>query len=57
MRQINLGIIGTGWCGGIRAVTATRSPLVDELHLAEIDPARLEEISEETNPTVATANW
>jgi len=40
VRQINLGIIGTGWCGGIRAVTAARTPLVNELHLAEIDPAR-----------------
>jgi scyllo-inositol 2-dehydrogenase (NAD+) len=57
MRQINLGIIGTGWCGGIRAVTASRSSLVNELHLAEIDPARLEEISAQTNPTVATQNW
>ena len=57
MRQINLGIIGTGWCGGIRAVTASRSPSCDELHLAEIDPARREEISAQTNPTVATDNW
>jgi predicted dehydrogenase len=57
MQQINLGIIGTGWCGGIRAVTASRSPLVDELHLAEIDRARLEEISAQTNPTRTTENW
>ena len=51
MQQINLGIIGTGWCGGIRAVTASRSPLVRELHLAEIDPNRLEDIAAQTNPT------
>jgi predicted dehydrogenase len=57
MPQINLGIIGTGWCGGIRAVAASRSPLVGELHLAEIDPARLEEIAAQTNPTVATGDW
>ena len=57
MRQINLGIIGTGWCGGIRAVTASRSPLVNELHLAEINPERLEQISAQTNPTRATDDW
>jgi predicted dehydrogenase len=57
MKQINLGIIGTGWCGGIRAVTASRSPLVDELHLAEIDRARLEEVAAQTNPTRTTDRW
>lgn len=57
MRQINLGIIGTGWCGGIRAVTASRSPLVNELHLAEIDPQRREEMAEQTNPTSTSDDW
>jgi predicted dehydrogenase len=57
MQQINLGIIGTGWCGGIRAVTASRSPLVNELHLAEIDPVRLKEIVAQTNPTRMTERW
>ena len=36
MKQINVGIIGTGWCGGIRAVTSAASPWVNELHIAEI---------------------
>jgi predicted dehydrogenase len=57
VQQINLGIIGTGWCGGIRAVTASRSPLVNELHLAEIDPARLAEVTAQTNPTGTTDRW
>jgi len=63
MRQINLGIIGTGWCGGIRAVTAARSPYVAELHLAEIDEARLAEmveqtrVAEQTTPTRTTDRW
>jgi predicted dehydrogenase len=57
MRQINLGIIGTGWCGGIRAVTAARSPLVNELHLAEIEPSRRAEIAAETNATRTTDRW
>ena len=57
MQQINLGIIGTGWCGGIRAITASRSPLVDQLHIAEVKPDRLQEVAAQTNPTVATTNW
>ena len=44
MKQINLGIIGTGWCGGIRAVAAAASPLVNELHIAEIKEERLKEV-------------
>lgn len=57
MRQINLGIIGTGWCGGIRAVTASRSALVGELHLAETNPDRREEITGLTDPTLVTDRW
>lgn len=57
MRQINLGVIGTGWCGGIRAVAASRSALVGELHLAEIRQDRLTEVSGQTDPTTATTRW
>jgi scyllo-inositol 2-dehydrogenase (NAD+) len=57
MRQINLGIIGTGWCGGIRAVAASRSALVGELHLAEIDPARRAQMVEQCSPTTMTDRW
>ena len=45
MKQINLGIVGTGWCGGIRAVAAAASPWVNELHIAEIKEDRLAEIA------------
>ena len=37
MDKIDVGIIGTGWCGGIRANTCAASPIVNELHIAEID--------------------
>lgn len=57
MRRINVGVIGTGWCGGIRAVTAANSALVDQLHLAEIDPDRLAEVAAETNPVTATTDY
>ncbi|CAN5395499.1 Gfo/Idh/MocA family oxidoreductase [soil metagenome] len=57
MRQINLGVIGTGWCGGIRAVTAANSALVGELHLAETNPQRSAEITAQTTPTSMTDRW
>jgi predicted dehydrogenase len=57
MKQISIGIIGTGWCGGIRAIACSRSALVSELHIAETDPARLEEMVAATSPTTATDDW
>ena len=45
MEQLNIGIIGTGWCGGIRAQTCAAHPLVKDLHLAETRPERLAEIA------------
>ena len=57
MKQINLGIIGTGWCGGIRAVAAAASPWVHELHIAEIKEERLKEVAELTKPATATADY
>ena len=41
MQQMNVGIIGTGWCGGIRADTCYGSALIKDLHVAEIDTDRL----------------
>ena len=32
MKQINVAVIGTGWCGGIRAETCAANPLVKDLH-------------------------
>jgi predicted dehydrogenase len=57
MNELNVGVIGTGWCGGIRAVTAANSALVGALHIAETKPERLEEMKALTNPVTATANW
>ena len=57
MKQINIGLIGTGWCGGIRANTCAGSALVDELHLAEIDEERLAEVKAETKPTSTTTDY
>jgi len=57
MKQINGGIIGPGWCGGIRANACAINPLVDELHLAEIDAERLAVIAGETNPNSTTDDY
>ena len=57
MKQINVGVIGTGWCGGIRANTCAGSALVNELHIAEIKPERLAEVKELTNPVLATTDY
>src|ERR687896_1693415 len=53
VRQINVGIVGTGWCGGIRAETAAANPLVKELHVIETRPERLAEIAEKTHAVTA----
>jgi predicted dehydrogenase len=56
-RRINVGVIGTGWCGGIRAVTAARSPLVESVHIAEIRSDRLAEIAILTDARTATSDY
>lgn len=57
MTAIELGLIGTGWCGGIRAVAAADNPLVAGLHLAEIDPDRLARMARATAARSATTDW
>ncbi len=57
MRNIQVGIIGTGWCGGIRAQTCAAHPLVQGLHIAEIRPDRLAEVSGATSPRTATTDY
>src|SRR5687767_1008580 len=57
MKQIGVAIVGTGWCGGIRAETLARHPLVSALHIAEIDAARLEEVRRKTGAQTATEDY
>ena len=54
---MNIGIIGTGWCGGIRAEACAASPWVNELHIAEIKEERLKEVAEKTKPATATTDY
>jgi predicted dehydrogenase len=57
MNKVNIGIIGTGWCGGIRAETCAASPYVSELHIAEIKEERLKEVAQKTKPATATTDY
>jgi predicted dehydrogenase len=57
MKQIGVAVIGTGWCGGIRAETLARHALVKSLHLAEIKPERLAELKGKLNPASATTDY
>jgi myo-inositol 2-dehydrogenase/D-chiro-inositol 1-dehydrogenase len=47
---------GTGWCGGIRAETLSRSALVSKLHICDVKPDRLAEVQKITDAT-ATADY
>jgi scyllo-inositol 2-dehydrogenase (NAD+) len=55
--NINVAVIGTGWCGGIRAVAAAASPWVNELHIAEISAERLAEVAKLTKPVTALTDY
>ncbi len=57
MRQIGVAVVGTGWCGGIRAQTCAANPLVKSLHLAEIRPERLAEVAAATRPASAVTDY
>jgi predicted dehydrogenase len=57
MNQINVGIIGTGWCGGIRAETCAANPVVKEIHIAETRPERLAEVAKATGARTTTTDY
>jgi scyllo-inositol 2-dehydrogenase (NAD+) len=57
MKQLGVAVVGTGWCGGIRAETLASHPLVSSLHLAETNPERLKEISGKTRPKTAVSDY
>ncbi|MFM1862214.1 MAG: hypothetical protein RLZ26_736 [Pseudomonadota bacterium] len=57
MRQVEVAVIGTGWCGGIRSLSLSQSALVDRLHICEIRPDRLAEVKAMTNAATATTDY
>jgi predicted dehydrogenase len=57
VKQVEVAVIGTGWCGGIRSETLSRSALVDKLHVCEIRPDRLKEVQALTRAAHATLDY
>jgi predicted dehydrogenase len=57
VERVQAAVIGTGWCGGIRAETLARSALCSRLHICEIRPDRLAEVRALTNPATATLDY
>src|SRR5664279_6438236 len=57
VEQVEVAVIGTGWCGGIRAETLSRSSIVDKLHICDIRPDRLAEVKALTNAASATSDY
>ena len=57
MKQVEVGCIGVGWIGGLRAETLSRTALVDKLHLCDIKPDRLAEVKALYKPASATLDY
>jgi myo-inositol 2-dehydrogenase/D-chiro-inositol 1-dehydrogenase len=57
VNELEVAVIGTGWCGGIRAETLSRTALVEKLHICEIRPDRLAEVKALTRPATATLDY
>ena len=57
MKPIEVAVIGTGWCGGIRAETLANHALVKGLHLAEVNGPRLAELAGKTKAKTAIADY
>src|SRR5438132_4909175 len=57
MKQIGVAIVGTGWCGGIRAETCAAHPHTKSLHIAEIRAERLAEVARATGAKTAVTDY
>jgi myo-inositol 2-dehydrogenase/D-chiro-inositol 1-dehydrogenase len=55
--MVDVAVIGTGWCGGIRAETLANHPMVERLHIAETRPDRLAQMKAATSAATATADY
>jgi predicted dehydrogenase len=57
MKPIEVAVVGTGWCGGIRAETLAAHALVGGLHIAEFNKERLAELKGKLRPKSATTDY
>src|SRR5260221_204502 len=56
MKQIGVAIVGTGWCGGIRAEACAAQPPVESPYPARVRPERLAEVARATGARKAVAD-
>jgi scyllo-inositol 2-dehydrogenase (NAD+) len=56
-RALSVAVVGTGWCGGIRAEALAGHPLVKSLHLVEVRAERLAELDRKLKPDTASADY
>jgi len=57
VKPIGVAVVGTGWCGGIRAETLAAHALVSGLHIAEVRQERLAELKNRLKPKTATTDY
>ena len=57
MNRIDVAIVGTGWCGGIRAEACAANPLVSGIHIAETNSERLAEVAAKAGARSATSDY
>jgi predicted dehydrogenase len=57
VKPIEVAVVGTGWCGGIRAETLSGHALVSGLHIAEVRQERLAELNQRLQAKTATADY
>ena len=57
MKTVEAAVIGVGWIGGLRADTLSRTALVDKLHLCDIKPDRLAEVTKLYKPATSTLDY
>jgi predicted dehydrogenase len=57
VKTVEAGVIGVGWIGGLRADTLSRTALVDKLHLCDIKPDRLAEVTKLYKPATSTLDY
>jgi len=57
VKTVEAAVIGVGWIGGLRADTLSRTALVEKLHLCDIKPDRLAEVTKLYKPATSTADY
>src|SRR5579862_5301215 len=57
VKSVETAVIGVGWIGGLRADTLARTALVEKLHLCDIKPDRLAEVTRLYKPASSTLDY